>query len=156
MSWKKWPWFLLSLVVLLLDQASKHWALMALMPYQPKPILPSLNMTLAFNFGASFSFLSTGGHWTRWLFVAISLGMSIFFAVWLLRMPANQRLQSFGISLILGGALGNLYDRLILGYVVDFIEVYYKSFHWPVFNIADSAICLGAFCLVLCLGSSKK
>lgn len=153
MNWKKWPWFFLGFLVLLLDQLTKQWALLTLNPYEAKPIIPFLNLTLAFNTGASFGFLSGFSvGWTRWFFIIISLVLSFVFSIWLIRLPVKDRLQSFAISLILGGALGNLYDRLVLGHVIDFIDVYYKNFHWPVFNLADSAICLGAFCLMICLG----
>jgi len=153
---KKWPWFLVSLVVVLADQLSKYWASISLEPYQAKPIIPMLNLTLAFNTGAAFSFLNGAGGWHRWFFALFSLVMSVVLVVWLLRIPGKERLQSLAISLILGGALGNLYDRARYGFVVDFIDVYYKNHHWPVFNLADSAICIGAVLLLIEFFIAKK
>jgi signal peptidase II len=146
---KKWPWFGLSALIVLLDEASKYWVLHAFVPYQPKALLPMLNFVLAYNNGAAFSFLNNAGEWHRWFFVGFSLVMSLVLAVWLWRLPSTERVQSFGLSLILGGAVGNLLDRLILGHVIDFIDVYYANYHWPTFNLADSAICLGVFLLLL-------
>ncbi|WP_131781407.1 signal peptidase II [Legionella gresilensis] len=152
---KKWPWLLLSLLVICIDQLSKFWAATQLLPYQPEPLLPMVNFTLAYNTGAAFSFLSNAGGWQRWLFAIFSLVMSAVLLIWLLRTPKHLKLQLTGISLVLGGAIGNLYDRAIVGYVVDFIQVYYKNFYWPVFNIADSAICIGAFLLLLDLSKNS-
>lgn len=146
---KKWAWFMLSLVVLGLDQLSKYAAAIWLNPYQPKPIMPMVNLTLAYNTGAAFSFLSGVGGWNRWFFASFSIAMSIVLIVWLIRLPKQAVLQSLAVSLILGGAVGNLYDRAFLGHVIDFIDVYYKNHHWPVFNLADSAICLGAVLLLI-------
>lgn len=153
---KKWPWFLVSLMVVLLDQGSKYWAAISLSPYQPKAIMPMINLTLAYNMGAAFSFLSQSGGWQRWLFAAFSLVMSIVLSAWILRSTSRVRLQYLALSLILGGAVGNLIDRLRLGYVIDFIDVYYKNHHWPVFNIADSAICLGAFFIFVDLCKNSR
>ena len=143
----KWPWFFVSVIVILLDQASKCWAVSRLMPYQPEEIFPLLNFTLAYNSGAAFSFLSGAGDWHRWFFTGFSGVMSVVLAVWIWRLPIGARLQLTAVSLILAGALGNLVDRLRLGHVIDFIDVYYTHYHWPAFNIADSAICIGAFLL---------
>ena len=153
---KKWPWFTLSLVVLVADQLSKNWALSNLIAYQPQPVLPMVNVTLAYNTGAAFSFLSGVGGWHRWFFAVFSVIMSIVLAVWLIRLPSKAVLQCIAVSLILGGAVGNLYDRVALGHVIDFIDVYYQNHHWPVFNLADSAICFGAFFLVIDLAVGKK
>ncbi|CAM2992130.1 signal peptidase II [Legionella worsleiensis] len=146
---KKWHWFLLSIVVIICDQASKHWIGAVLTPYKPMPVMPMLNFTLAYNTGAAFSFLSGAGDWHRWFFAGFSSLVSIILIIWLWRTPGNARLQSAGISLILGGAVGNLFDRGLHGYVVDFIDVYFKYHHFATFNIADSAICIGAALLVL-------
>lgn len=146
---KKWPWFILSVVIILLDQASKYWAMHALIPYQPEALIPMINFTLAFNTGAAFSFLSGAGDWHRWLFTSFSTVMSIVLIVWIIRLPQKAHLQLIALSLILAGAVGNLVDRILLGYVVDFIDVYYAHYHWPAFNLADSAICIGAFLLLL-------
>ena len=154
--WKKWPWFLLALVIIALDQASKYWAIIALSPFQPEAVMPMFNFTLAFNSGAAFSFLSQAGDWHRWLFAAFSLVMSIVLSIAITRSVPAKRLQLLALALILGGAVGNLIDRTFFGYVIDFIDIYYKSHHWPVFNIADSAICVGAFLLFVDLFSSHS
>jgi len=146
---KNWPWFIVSLVVVLLDQASKYWAIVTLMPYQPEAIWPMVNVTLAYNTGAAFSFLNNAGEWHRWFFVGFSFFMSTCISVWLTRVLPFARLQLVAVSLVLGGAVGNLIDRIRLGYVVDFIDVYYKNHHWPVFNVADSGICIGAVLLLM-------
>ncbi|KTD64872.1 signal peptidase II [Legionella spiritensis] len=146
---RKWPWFLLSLAVLVADQISKYLAELYLVPYQATPVFPMLNLTLAYNTGAAFSFLSGTGDWHRWFFAAFSVVMSLVLIIWLARLKKDAILQSMAVSLILGGAVGNLYDRAFLGHVIDFIDVYYKNHHWYIFNIADSAICVGAILLVL-------
>jgi signal peptidase II len=146
---KKWPWFVVSLVVLLLDQLSKYGAVSRLAPYQPDAIFPMFNLTLAYNTGAAFSFLSGTGNWHHWFFGGFSVVMSLALAIWLIRSPSKAKLQPLALSLILGGAIGNLYDRVTLGHVIDFIDVYYKNYHWPVFNLADAAICIGAFLLLI-------
>ena len=152
---KKWQWFLLSFLVVVTDQATKYWALTNLTAYQPDPLFPMVNFTLAYNTGAAFSFLNGAGDWHRWFFAVFSIVMSIVLSVWLIRLP-KAILPCLAVSLILGGALGNLYDRATLGHVIDFIDVYYQNHHWPVFNLADSAICLGAFFLLLNLVIEKK
>lgn len=153
---KKGWWFLLSIIVILADQATKYWALSNLVAYQPEPLMPMVNFTLAYNTGAAFSFLSGVGGWHRWFFAIFSLVMSVVLTVWLVRLPGKAVMQCLAVSLILGGAVGNLYDRAVLGHVIDFIDVYYQNHHWPVFNLADSAICLGVFFLMLDLGFGKK
>ncbi|MGM9451816.1 signal peptidase II [Legionella bozemanae] len=141
---KKWPWFMLSLTVVILDQASKYLVSVFLTPYKPLPVFPMFNLTLAYNSGAAFSFLSGAGDWHRWFFAGFSLIVSMMLAVWLYRTESQARLLLAGISLILGGAIGNLVDRAFDGYVIDFIDVYYKHYHFATFNLADSAICIGA------------
>ncbi len=145
----KWPWFLLVLFVILIDQATKLWALDALSLYQPKEITSVFNLTLAFNTGAAFSFLSTSGVWHRWFFIFFALTMSIILFTWLIKTPKKDKMQSCALSLILAGALGNLLDRFLHGHVIDFLDFHYKHHHWPVFNLADSAICLGAAMLLI-------
>lgn len=148
---KKWYGFSICLVVILLDQISKYWVLKNLIAYQPLKIIPMLNLTLAYNTGSAFSFLSNSGDWHRWFFTGFSSLMSIVLMVWMIRLPTRATLQLIGLSLILGGAVGNLIDRVLLGHVIDFIDVYYQTHHWPVFNIADSAICVGAVLLFFSL-----
>ncbi len=139
---------MLAVAVILLDQASKYWASQTLMLYHPEPVLPSLNVTLAYNTGAAFGFLRDAGDWSRWAFFVFGSVMSIILMVAIRRTSSSKHGQLLAFSFILGGAIGNLIDRIFLGHVVDFIEVYYRSFYWPVFNLADSAICLGAFVLL--------
>lgn len=153
---KKWHWLILSLLIVFLDQASKFWVEAVLTPYKPMPIVPMLNITLAYNTGAAFSFLSGTGGWHRWFFAGFSLIVSIILVIWLLRTPIQDWLQSLGVSLILGGAVGNLFDRAVYGYVVDFIDVYYQYHHFATFNIADSAICIGAALLIVHLLMRKE
>ncbi|HHF7367090.1 TPA: signal peptidase II [Legionella bozemanae] len=141
---RKWPWFMLSLIVIVFDQVSKYLASVFLTPYKPLPVFPMFNLTLAYNSGAAFSFLSGAGDWHRWFFAGFSFIVSVILAVWLYRTESQSRFLLVGISLILGGAIGNLIDRALDGYVIDFIDVYYKHHHFATFNLADSAICIGA------------
>ncbi len=139
----------LAALVVVLDQMSKLAVLRLIEPYQTIPVLPGFNLTLAFNRGASFSFLADAGGWQRWLFSAISVAASVVIVVLLRRTAPGDRLNGIGLSLVLGGAVGNLIDRLWLGHVVDFLDVYYGTAHWPAFNVADSAITVGAALLIL-------
>ncbi len=143
-----WKWYSLSLLVIVLDHIAK-WAASSMLTYGvPVEVLPFFNLMLAHNSGAAFSFLSDAGGWQRWLFTAIAIGVSIFLAHWL-RRAQGQRLLCWALALILGGALGNLIDRVLLGYVVDFISLHYAGNYFPAFNIADSAISIGAGLLIL-------
>lgn len=142
-------WLWLSLVVLGLDQLSKQIATRLLELHQPVPVVPFLNLTLTHNTGAAFSFLSDAGGWQRWFFVALTVAIAVVIVVWITRIKPGQRWLAAALALVLGGALGNLWDRLVIGAVVDFIDVYYGSWHWPAFNLADSAICVGAVMLVV-------
>ncbi len=146
---KKWFWFSLSIAVICLDQLSKYWAEIALIPYKPWTVFPMFNFTLAYNTGAAFSFLSGAGGWHRWFFAGFSAVVSVALIIWLLRTNAWDKLQCAGLSLILGGAVGNLIDRGLQGYVVDFIDVYYEHYHFATFNLADSAICIGVGLLII-------
>ncbi len=143
----RWLW--LTLLVIILDQVSKAMAVQWLTLYQALPVLPGFNLTLVHNTGAAFSFLSEAGGWQRYFFIALTLVISLVLLIWLTRLPAGKSMLAGALALILGGAVGNLWDRLHYGYVVDFIEVYYNQWSWPVFNIADSAITLGAALLIL-------
>jgi signal peptidase II len=111
------------------------------------------------NTGAAFSFLSEAGGWQRWLFAGLAVAISTAIAVWLTRLKKHETLLAVALALILGGAVGNLIDRLVYGYVIDFLDVYYESWHWPAFNIADSAITLGVMLMLVesfGLGQSKE
>ena len=143
-------WLLVSAIVIALDQLTKHIALSALQPYAPHEVIPGvLNWTLAFNTGAAFSFLHDAGGWQRWLFSALAITVSLVLIVWLRRLPRSDWRTALPLSLVIGGALGNLIDRVRFGHVTDFIEVYYLQWSWPAFNIADSAICVGAVLLIV-------
>jgi len=147
---KKMLIFFVSVLVVLFDQLTKYWALAYLTPYETKPFFPGLSWTLAFNSGSAFSFLAESGRWHAWFFTGFSALISLVLVVWIARLNAARLFkQAFALALILGGAVGNLIDRVRIGYVVDFIDVFYKSYHWPVFNIADSAICVGAVLLMI-------
>ncbi|MCH9670572.1 MAG: signal peptidase II [Gammaproteobacteria bacterium] len=143
-----WPWLVVSGVIVLLDQASKVWAEATLALHEAVAVVPLLNFRLTYNPGAAFSFLGDAGGWHRWLFVALSTAISLYI-VWWLRSVANEKLQPLALSLILGGAIGNLVDRVRIGAVVDFIDVYYGQSHFPTFNIADSGVTVGAGLLIV-------
>jgi signal peptidase II len=139
----------LAALVLALDQASKFAVLRSLEPYQQIPLLPGFNLTLVFNRGASFSLLADAGGWQRWLFAALAILASAAIVVLLRRTPPTDRCNGYGLALVLGGAIGNLIDRIWLGQVIDFLDLYYGTWHWPAFNLADSAITAGAALLLL-------
>jgi len=142
-------WLGLAGLVIGLDQACKAWISATMSLYESIPVLPFLNLTLLHNTGAAFSFLADAGGWQRWLFSALALVVSVLIIFWLFYIPPRHRLQAAGLALILGGALGNVWDRITLGYVVDFLDIYYQTWHWPAFNIADSAISVGAVLLIV-------
>jgi len=144
----RWLW--LALAVIVVDQGSKILAEYLLIIHEPVAVLPSFNLFLTYNTGAAFSFLSDAGGWQRWLFAILSTAVSVFIVMWLRRIPRDQKWLACALTLVLGGAIGNLIDRLFRtgGGVVDFIDVYYGSWHWPAFNVADSAISVGAVILV--------
>ncbi|EIL95609.1 signal peptidase II [Rhodanobacter sp. 115] len=144
------PWLLLSVVVIVLDQLSKWWALTGLQPGVPHPVIPGfLNWTLTFNPGAAFSFLAMSGGWQRWFFVVLAVVISAVLVVWLARTARRDWRTALPLALIIGGALGNLIDRLHAAQVTDFIDVYYRNWHYPVFNIADCGVTVGAVILVV-------
>ena len=144
-----WLWLLVSGAVVWADMVTKQWASEVLTLYRPREIFSWLNMTLAHNYGAAFSFLSDAGGWQRWLFTALATVVSISLIIWVLRLPRREWLTGFSLALVIGGALGNLTDRVQLGYVVDFVDVHYLGWHWPAFNVADSAISCGIVLLLL-------
>ncbi len=143
----KWLW--LSVLVIALDQLTKLWASSGLTYAEPVAVIPFFNLTLMHNTGAAFSFLSSAGGWQRWFFTVVALFVSVVIVLWLRRLEAAQRWLAAALALILGGALGNVWDRLVHGYVVDFLDFYYAQWHWPAFNIADSAIFIGAVMLLI-------
>jgi len=139
----------MAIVIVIVDRITKVVSNANLEEGIPVHVIPGFDLLLAYNTGAAFSFLSDAGGWQRWLLTGISLGMSIFLTVWLARLPRTQKLQSVAVALLLGGAVGNLYDRMLAGYVIDFISVYFMNWRFATFNIADSAISIGAALLIL-------
>lgn len=144
------PWLIVSILVIALDQLSKWLVLRELVPYNPQPVIPHLlNWTLAFNTGAAFSFLAGGSGWQVWLFGILAAIVCLVLIAWLARTPRNDWRTALPLALIVGGALGNLIDRVLRGQVTDFIQVYWRSWSWPAFNVADSSICVGAVALIV-------
>lgn len=143
----RWLW--LGVLVIVLDQVTKLAAERLLVLHQPVPVLPGLNLTLVYNRGAAFSFLASHAGWQRWFLSALAAVVSAALVVWILRLKAHERLLAAGLALIVGGALGNLVDRVLYGHVIDFVDVYHRQWHWPAFNVADSAIVVGAALVVL-------
>ncbi len=157
----RWPlrWLSLSAGVVIADQLTKLAAELLLHLHQPLPVLPVFNLTLRYNPGAAFSFLADGGGWQRWFFIVLALAVSVLLIVWLRRVDAAARVEAAGLALVLGGAVGNVIDRIFRGEVVDFLEFHYAGWFWPAFNLADSAITVGvAFLLVdgLFLAARRK
>ena len=144
-----WAWLLLSAVIIALDLQTKQLASDNLVLYRPQEVFSWLNMTLAQNYGAAFSFLSDAGGWQRWFFTILATTVSLVLLVWLIKLPRKDWLTGLGLALILGGAIGNLVDRNRLGYVVDFIDFHIGDWHYPAFNVADSAITCGVILLLL-------
>ena len=142
-------WLLLSVFTIGLDQLTKAIVIVALQPYEPVAVIPGfLNWTLAFNTGAAFSFLADQPGWQRWLFSGLALVVSAVLIRWLARTPRADWRTALPLALVIGGALGNLIDRVRFGHVTDFIQVYYQQWAFPSFNVADSAISVGAVLLV--------
>ncbi|EJM25924.1 MULTISPECIES: signal peptidase II [Pseudomonas] len=151
-------WLWLSLLVLVIDQASKFYFEDRLEMFQQIVVIPDLfSWTLAYNTGAAFSFLADSSGWQRWLFALIAIVVSVVLVVWLKRLGRNETWLAVALALVLGGALGNLYDRIALGHVIDFILVHWQNrWQFPAFNVADSAITVGAVMLALDMFKSKK
>ena len=144
---KRWGW--ITLIIIFLDQVTKILADSYLIYKQPVAVIPMFNLTLVYNPGAAFSFLSDAGGWQRWFFITLSSIISIVLFFWLQKLKPDQKLQITSIALILGGAIGNLIDRSIYGHVIDFLDIYFQHHHWPAFYIADSAITIGAILLII-------
>ena len=150
----KWLW--LTGLVFVFDQITKIIADESLVYGVQNAVFPGLNWTLLYNQGAAFSFLSDAGGWQRWFFIVLSSAISVFILFWIKKTDSSNKILLAALSLILGGALGNLIDRSLYGYVIDFIQVYYDVYYWPAFNIADSAITLGAGLLIFDMFTSEK
>lgn len=143
-------WLLLSLAILVADQITKWIVLQHFQLHESMPVIAGLlNWTLAYNEGAAFSFLSDAGGWQRWFFTVLAIVVSIVLLTWLKRTPRSDWRTALPLSLVLGGAVGNVIDRIRFGHVVDFVDFYYNDWHFPAFNVADSAISVGAVLLIL-------
>lgn len=145
--WRQFAWLWLSAAIIVLDQLTKKIALYYLSGGNIKTILPVLDFSLAFNRGAAFSFLNTAGGWQNIFFISLAFLFSFAMVIWILRNAHAG--QNASVALIIGGALGNVVDRFHYGYVIDFIDAHIGVHHWPTFNVADSAICLGVFLLLV-------
>ena len=142
-------WLAVAGVVVVLDQATKLAAERWLDFHEPVALIPFFNLTLSYNTGAAFSFLSEAGGWQRWFFVLLAVVVSALVVLWLSRLPPADRWTGAALAMVLGGALGNVIDRVVYGHVVDFIDFYVGSWHWPTFNVADSAISVGVAILLV-------
>ena len=142
------PWLALALLILIADQFTKVLILGSYKLGDSTLVTGFFNVVRVHNPGAAFSFLANAGGWQRWLFTGIGAAAAIFI-VWMLRSHPGQKLFSFALACILGGAIGNVIDRTLYGYVVDFLDFHYAGWHFPAFNVADSAISIGAVCLIL-------
>ncbi|MBU1190824.1 MAG: lipoprotein signal peptidase [Gammaproteobacteria bacterium] len=150
----RWLW--LAVLIVVLDQVTKIWAETVLSAGGPIEVLSWFNFSLAYNRGAAFSFLAAAGGWQRYFFLGIGLIAVVIIVAWLRRLQAHEQMTALGLVSILGGAVGNLIDRALYGHVIDFIDWHYAGWHWPAFNIADSAILIGAVLVVLSGLRSRK
>ena len=147
-------WLSISSFIIMLDQITKQLAENSLALYERISVMPLFNITLAYNEGAAFSFLADAGGWQRWFFVILTLVISTVLIIWLKK--TEYKIEQWAISLVLGGAIGNLIDRLLFGHVIDFLDFYYGTYHWPAFNVADMAIVGGVALLVLATFTQPK
>jgi signal peptidase II len=148
-SFGKLIWLWVSILVVVLDQITKQLATAMLDYARPVELLSVFDLTLLHNTGAAFSFLAGAGGWQRWFFALLAGSVSVVLVVWIKRLKAHETWLAIALALVLGGALGNLYDRVVLGYVVDFISIHYQQRYFPAFNLADSAITAGAIMLII-------
>ncbi len=146
---RTWPWLLLAAAVVGIDQASKSLATAALAYGVPLAVLPGFNFTLLHNTGAAFSMFADGSGWQRWVFIGIAVGVSGWIYLMLRQATAGARWVPLALAMVLGGALGNCWDRALLGYVIDFVQLCYETSCFPAFNIADSAISVGAAMIII-------
>lgn len=149
LNYKNLFWLFLSIVVIVIDQWTKQMAESHLMFAERVPVMPFFDLTLQYNTGAAFSFLADAGGWQRWFFTTLAFGVSLVLTIWLMREPNGKKWLPIALTLIIGGAIGNVIDRMLHGHVIDFILWYVNNYHWPAFNIADSAIFVGAVMLFL-------
>ena len=148
-------WFVCAIIIVVMDQASKLWALDSL-THHDISVFSGLNFALTQNAGAVFGILAKSSGWQRWFFTGFALVMIIIIIAWQNNLKDSEGSESLALALVLGGGIGNVVDRIRLGYVIDFIDVYYASYHWPVFNIADAAICVGAVLLFVSLNRNQR
>jgi|SRR3972149_2808269 len=146
---KKHIWIFIAILVFALDRVSKILVLDYMPIEEAINIFPMFNLFLTFNTGAAFSFLEQAGGWQEWLFGAIAIGVSISLIIWQFKITTKHLWLKIALALIIGGTLGNLYDRVIFHKVIDFLDFYFRQWHYPIFNIADSAICVGAIMLII-------
>ena len=142
-------WLDLSILVIALDLWTKSLATEHLQLHRSVEVFPHFNLTLAHNTGAAFSFLADAGGWQRWFFAAVAVLITVVMTVWISRLRPGQRWVACALALIIGGAVGNVWDRITLGYVVDFLDFWWGDYHFPAFNIADTAISTGAVMLII-------
>ena len=151
---KNWVWYGVAIILIACDQGSKWLALHHLAPYQPMTVFPGLNWTLMYNSGSAFGLFNQTTVWLLpYLFIGFGLSMSVILIIWMARCATEKKLELLALSCILSGAVGNVVDRIRFRYVIDFIQVFFDNHYFPVFNIADSAICVGA---VLLLFASRE
>jgi signal peptidase II len=148
------PWLGLALILLIADQFTKVLILGFYQLGDSSPVTSFFNIVRVHNSGAAFSFLASASGWQRWFFTAVGVGAAVFI-IYMLRSHPGQKLFSFALACILGGAIGNVIDRLLYGYVVDFLDFHWGAYHWPAFNIADSAVCIGA-CILVWLSLARR
>lgn len=149
----KKTYFAIAAIAIVLDQITKIIANTQLTMHEQNPVMPFFNFTLMYNYGAAFSFLSDAGGWQRWFFTAVAIIISVVLVVWLYRLKPQEKWLGFGLALVLGGAIGNVIDRIRLGYVIDFIQWFANwkggTYYWPAFNIADAAIFVGTALILI-------
>ena len=143
----RWLW--LTLLLIVFDQLTKQWVVASFNLYESLNILPIFSLTYVHNLGAAFSFLADQGGWQRWFFTVIAAVASIVFIIWLAKTPRSQTLLGIAFALMLSGAVGNLIDRVLFGYVIDFLDFHWEGNHFPAFNVADSMIFIGAALMIL-------
>ena len=149
-------WLWLSVIIIILDQITKVLIAHHISVGEGIYVTSFFNIDHLQNFGAAFSFLNVPGGEQRWMFSLVSFIVSIILIIWLFRLPSGKRSKAFGLALIIGGALSNFWDRFVTGFVIDFLDFHWGSTHWPSFNVADSAVCVGAAILIINLLWGKK
>jgi signal peptidase II len=149
-------WLWITILVLAVDRVTKLWIQHHVSAYSVNHITAFFNITLAYNKGAAFSFLNGAAGWQTRMFGALAIGISFVLLVWLSRISRKERWISVALTLIIGGAIGNLWDRISYGHVTDFLQFHISTYYWPVFNIADSSICIGAVMLIFDAFANRK